>query len=363
LKSAIRKISTISHLIIEPAIDRDTLNSQGTPEIISTIFNKIDACSIFVCDISIINSKQEGRKTPNPNVLVELGYAAKTLGWEKIICLYNLEFGTYEDLPFNIKQRRPLTYKLEDGNKSKVKEQLSDTIANNIRELNSRGLLYPELQIYYKNQLDKLIIQLIKVFNKLLIGYTSDTIPDYITVDDTLNFLKLDQNAIINHLRGRDLSGLQLLRSYTHTTNKIRLLIDVLVPWTHIDKDVVISLTKIVLAIDAMESFLRPDWRSSWLKKAGFFENQFQVEVINQNSFDEYSLYAIKMKVGGSFSTIDFGLFKNIDATCLLDSFRPSDHYLNSFARYMENIIKSIITWTDKTNGVLMSDGLIINVK
>lgn len=221
------------------------------------------------------------------------------------------------------------------------------------------------MQIYYKSQLDKLIIDLIIVFNKLLVGYTSDTIDGSITVDDTLNFLKLDKKAIINHLRARDLSGVQLLRSYTHTTNKIRLLIDVLMPWTHISKDVVISLTKIVLAIDEMEAFLRPHWRSrsDCFKKAGFFEDQFQVEVINNQGFDGYSSYAIKMKVEGSFSTIDFGLFNNLDAANLLDSFRLSDRYLNLIAGKMEDIIKSIIIWTDKTNGVLMAYGLIVHVK
>src|SRR6266852_4646548 len=75
-------------------IDRDTQGVAGSPDIAYTIFDKIQNAAIFVGDVSIINSHRkpstEGfRPTPNPNILIELGYAANHLGWGNIICVFN----------------------------------------------------------------------------------------------------------------------------------------------------------------------------------------------------------------------------------------------------------------------------------
>ena len=38
-----------------------------------------------MADVTIINHDYTGRKTPNPNVMLELGYAIKALGWQRIL--------------------------------------------------------------------------------------------------------------------------------------------------------------------------------------------------------------------------------------------------------------------------------------
>ncbi|GHO71835.1 hypothetical protein KSC_107270 [Ktedonobacter sp. SOSP1-52] len=62
-----------------PRLEHDTLDVPGSPDISQTIFDKIDQADAFVCDISIINTasynERQDRPTPNPNVLIELGYA------------------------------------------------------------------------------------------------------------------------------------------------------------------------------------------------------------------------------------------------------------------------------------------------
>lgn len=45
------------------------------------------------------------RATPNPNVLVELGYAAHSLGWDRIIVVVNTAHGAIEELPFDFRAR------------------------------------------------------------------------------------------------------------------------------------------------------------------------------------------------------------------------------------------------------------------
>lgn len=60
-------------------IDSDTIGVSGSPNIVDKIFEKITNCSVFIADVSIINSESSAnlRKTPNPNVMIELGYAVK----------------------------------------------------------------------------------------------------------------------------------------------------------------------------------------------------------------------------------------------------------------------------------------------
>ena len=90
-------------------LDRDTQGVPGSPDIASTIFAKITAADVFVADISIIGASQS-RPTPNPNVLIELGYALKAMGHERVILVFNKAFGKIEDLPFDLRMRRVLAY-------------------------------------------------------------------------------------------------------------------------------------------------------------------------------------------------------------------------------------------------------------
>jgi len=97
-------------LDLEIAIDRDTKGVSGTPDINGAIFDKIKKSQIFIGDISIITKSKSDRKCPNPNVLIELGYAASILKWDKVICVFNTNYGSIEELPFDLRFRRPLTY-------------------------------------------------------------------------------------------------------------------------------------------------------------------------------------------------------------------------------------------------------------
>lgn len=139
IKKAIKELSIENEYDIEYSIDKDTLNEEGTPHIAETIFSKIEKSSFFIADISIINSDYSKKKTPNPNVLLELGYAAKALGWNRIICIFNEDFGVYNDLPFDLKYRRPLVYSFKDKDRESVKKEVVEKIKNNIGSFNSKN--------------------------------------------------------------------------------------------------------------------------------------------------------------------------------------------------------------------------------
>lgn len=132
LKKAVIRISKNPNYSLEAVVDRDTYGLPGSPSIVESITGKIAKSDFFICDISIINKDSEGRPTPNPNVLYELGFASAILGWERIIMVQNIAYGGVEKLPFDLRGRRVLQYQLDEtiidkaGEKQKLRKKLED---------------------------------------------------------------------------------------------------------------------------------------------------------------------------------------------------------------------------------------------
>ena len=80
LEGAAKAIAADDSIAIEPVIDRDTQDVPGAPDIGAAILAKIDVADAFVADVTIVGKTMTGKPAPNPNVLVELGYALKKLG-------------------------------------------------------------------------------------------------------------------------------------------------------------------------------------------------------------------------------------------------------------------------------------------
>jgi len=87
--AAIHRISIEVSLADSPRLDSDTENVAGAPDIANTIYGKILAADIFLADLSIVgrtvplDANKKSKALPNPNVLLELGYAAAKLGWDR----------------------------------------------------------------------------------------------------------------------------------------------------------------------------------------------------------------------------------------------------------------------------------------
>jgi hypothetical protein len=134
LKRSIKELKAEPDLRVDPALDRDTKDVPGSPDIVATIFEKIESCSLFVCDVSIINKGATGRPTPNPNVLIELGFAVKTLGWNRVICVFNEATGSISDLPFDLRQRRIRPYRLkEEDDKAETRKLLTRFLKDDLQ--------------------------------------------------------------------------------------------------------------------------------------------------------------------------------------------------------------------------------------
>lgn len=149
-----------------PEVDRDTLGVPGAPDIVGTIFAKIDTCDAFVADVSIAVVGSEGRGSPNPNVLVELGYAIKTLGWERIILVSNTSFGPIEALPFDLRTKRVTAYSVDPtpGAKAPEEKRLTAVLAVALRTILDRPTPAPDSKPSEKSGKVELVrcLQLIK---------------------------------------------------------------------------------------------------------------------------------------------------------------------------------------------------------
>jgi len=122
LRKAIARLPEAEELHFEeaPRLEHDTEGVSGTPEIAGTIFGKIDRCGLFVADLTYVGQTTPSQENvdpeplPNPNVLLELGYAACRIGWNRIICVMNTAYGEADDQIFDIKHRRwPIRYKVD----------------------------------------------------------------------------------------------------------------------------------------------------------------------------------------------------------------------------------------------------------
>jgi hypothetical protein len=139
--SAVSAVAATALVEDAPRLDHDTLNSSGTPPISETIFHKIRHSAIFVADVTLVAEVRDKqnmtlKRNPNPNVMIELGFAAATIGWARVILVMNAHYGSAASLPFDLRSRRfPVSYDLgpKSGRADAVAKDLTAELASAIR--------------------------------------------------------------------------------------------------------------------------------------------------------------------------------------------------------------------------------------
>jgi len=146
LENAVAKIAadiTVEEVVRDGLkLDKDTKGVPGSPPIFETILNKIDRAAVFVADLTFCGSRCTGKPTPNPNVLIEYGWALKALGHHQVIAIMNEAHGAPapESMPFDLAHVRfPITYHLPDdaldAKRREVRAQLSTTLETALRDV------------------------------------------------------------------------------------------------------------------------------------------------------------------------------------------------------------------------------------
>lgn len=134
---------------IKIKLEEATRDEPGSPDIPSTIFDKIKNADIFVCDLTTINSHEKMfRKFPNPNVAIELGYAAAYLGWNRIIILFNKHFGDFKtELPFDLEKRRVSPYNITSKEDKQGRKSLEGTLQMAIKAIIEKNPQKPAMRL------------------------------------------------------------------------------------------------------------------------------------------------------------------------------------------------------------------------
>ncbi len=358
LKESVKKLSKISLFSIELTVDRDTKNLDGTPDIVNSILGKIERSSLFVADISIINSDSIGRKTPNPNVLFELGYAVKTLGWDRVICIFNLDYGSIDDLPFDLRQKRILTYSLDGEKKKEVEKKIIDIISKSVINLNENGLLDNIISDYFKVQVDTEILTCINHLNKIINGYNEIN-----SLKKISDFMHLQRNQIKELLSERNFLGFQIFKKFEVNEKKLRELVDKSISATLYEKEIVSCIIELLKWVGSFDSFCT-DRVSPYLFLEKGNKNElyrvvsgYELNTRNTKFLDRYILVEKINREKGK--VIDFGDFQEkykIDG--LLKEYAINIKYLESYSDIIFDFIKISNKWLELTNGEFIIDNI-----
>jgi hypothetical protein len=128
----------IRRLDLDLELDEATRDMPGSKMIFEAIRRKIESCAILVPDMTFIGQSGNGKKRlPNPNVLIEYGYALANIDEDRIVPVMNVHFGEISRLPFDL-QHRPIkvAYDLSpDASEVEVGQKQEELVVQFEREI------------------------------------------------------------------------------------------------------------------------------------------------------------------------------------------------------------------------------------
>lgn len=188
VENAGRKPDGPDEVIVSMTVDQAARGLPGSPRIPDAIIHKIRASDVFVADISTVNGgSRRYRRTPNPNVMFELGYAAAILGWERVLLVMNTAGQRRTEIPFDIQGHLYFPFVLADASADKkaVIQKLGGLLASAISLIGATNPPRPsELGGKTKEQLRRehdvrMLSALLSTISLPLLQDHLDTAPDY----------------------------------------------------------------------------------------------------------------------------------------------------------------------------------------
>ena len=349
LDAAMNDIHANNKIISDWSIESDSRGEIGTPELASRIFAKIDQCDIFVADISIINPNIDFRKTSNPNVLIELGYASSKLGWDRILCIHNLMYGKIEDLPFDIRHRKPIAYTPESKTLTKnLIYQIQEIIDNRI----SNKKYYTSIKREIDNSLQAILIDTIK----LLFFGERPKCYDYNLI------LHMTRDELLKELFEKELLGFQLFKDNNQNLHEFVSLYNNQVYLNFLGEKEKYSLAKILLQF---KDFLRIiNDHSIYNKK----EITTDYDIVNANQINEnnpQNSYILLKKIDEQKRVVmDSGTFHKKQLSNLLYLYRIKSDAIETVIEKILDLALEINEWIRISgNYFMINDRLLSETK
>jgi hypothetical protein len=296
----------------------------------------------------LINPASTGRKTPNPNVLIELGFAAKCIGWDHIICLFNTEFGAVEDLPFDLRFRRPITYRVDStGNKSKERAQVSSILQAAISDIVRKVSAKEEVSNYLKGKIDKDVISICKDIFKIVFGYDK-----MFTNSNMWNFLQLRQAEFEQKLIDRNFFGFTVLKDWEPPREHLRSTMNEPFFVQHAHNSFTQPLVRIIRNLSLVGSILTNEkiFKRTLLPASGYTVI-YGKDMNSDNPPDRYLL--LKTIDADKGIVIDFGDFRPSDKDHLLFLQEPDEDF-SKFSFSLHLLLVSLYGWIKATGNSIL---------
>ena len=359
IKLALKKINQDSPYSLITEIDRDTKGVLGSPDIVDSILTKIDKCGLFIADISIINSSLNGKRTPNPNVLFELGYAVKCLGWDRVICVFNSDFGNVSELPFDLRNRRILTY--ETSNISETRKKLAD-IFKQIIDKNYYTLeQVQEVSDFYSIKIYSCFINIISRIIKVLYG--SETVCSFEAITNVLNMTPTEINRLLSH----ELLGFNLFTSYDEQIKILTNELDRITSINMFNTNLYVPIIKLIKELKSHNLFINREHFFENFKVNTPIMNDYSI-IHNSDNNEIPNRYALGKKIDANRAKIvDFTDIKRTDhVKFALTHFCLDVNTYNVYYNHYVCILKYINEFISNNDGKFLIDNteiLIKNVK
>jgi len=350
LSKALAKLKKEMEFSVEYVIDRSTNNRIGTIDIVQTIFNKINVAKLFIADVSIINHRnRKYRKTSNPNVLIELGYAVRTIGWENIICVFNTKYGSPEDIPFDIRNRRLLLY-----NSDNDKSVLINDLYHIIKGRNVAQVPSDIIRDFYNASIYTSLFHLISDCYKIFYGYDKG-----ITTQSINSVLSLDEKSILELISNQVFIGFQLFKSYPSVIEELKIQLEKILAIRQYNDIYYVPLVQIIDILEFHDKVLSRRMKIDALELVTNNENKNYTIIHNENAELPFRFVLLR-KMKGTNNTgivIDFGdiIGKSYQKE-LLHSFRIPDKYLGFCVEFYSGLITAINKWIDNNGGEFILD-------
>lgn len=340
---------------LEFNIDRDTKSEIGTPNILESIFKKIDRSKIFVADISIINSDSSGRKCPNPNVLVELGYAARVLGWERVFCFYNTDYGSIEELPFDLRQRRPIQYSLKESSKSEVRNSIIQILSESIIKLHENGGLFDKVDDYIKQKVDTEILTIAGHLGKLLFGYEGKSALEMLQL-----VTNLTDKEIKESISSQKPIGFQIFKNLQVQEKKLREIADSAISSVYQNREIARPIIELVSWVGRFDALNSPRNEDTWFKELDSINTTYKVVPPSQTGQNDHLsnrfilLKKIDEEKGIVCDSGDFIYKPRIEKLTTYYEFNDSN--ITTFISIIRHFITAVDDWLELTNGEIIID-------
>lgn len=323
-------------------ISSDARNSSGSVNLTDTLFKKINQSTIFVADLTIINSNLDGRKCCNPNVLIELGYALNNLGNKNILILFDTKYGKVEDLPFDIRQNRIIKFNSEGKTKT-LTNKLIDEVANILSTVNPT--IYDFLFSEINNQIITHLIEFSKIFY-----FNSDCKERY----DYTYFINKTEREIESDIINNEFLGFDLFNNLTILENEFKEFLNQKTTNTHLSENHCNILSHVVLSMKSISKFL--NYEPFFVQSSTLSPEYNIVSAKSLNPYNEDKLLLLRQS-GNPLNAQGIVISANYINANKLQYIKNTYKCVNAkyFVQVIKNYINSIIEWSKHTNDALLN--------